>query len=195
MSNLYGTQALLEGKVWNNAFAWDERYTHYGRSPNLTIPSLIDGDIEDIALWDDIVFEEIEHGKMRSCRWLKHFVKIIRQWDTVGMTGKKEIIIFDNHNHALYFWIDAARRWIITPWCELIHIDEHSDLWENSNTLDRDKAINNEAYAWDFTNKSCNVGNYIEPALRCGLISDMIRIENEFQIDSYLSYLHLIRFR
>ncbi len=49
-------------------------------------------------------------------------------------------------------------------------------------------AREDEEYAWDFTNYSCNVGNYIRPALRSGLIGDMIRIENEFQIDQYMSY-------
>jgi hypothetical protein len=77
----------------------------------------------------------------------------------------KEIFIFDNHNHALYFWLDAMRRGAISHGCELIHIDEHSDLWTNEHTLDLEKARADEKYAWEFTNYSCNVGNYIQPAL------------------------------
>jgi hypothetical protein len=97
-------------------------------------------------------------------------------------------IIFDNHNHALYFWIDALRKWIITPGFELIHIDEHSDLWENDYELDLEKAKQNPDYAWDFTNLSCNVGNYILPAIDAGLINNVLRIENEYQIDTYIDY-------
>lgn len=41
---------------------------------------------------------------------------------------------------------------------------------------------------WNFTNFSCNVGNYILPAKKIGLIKNMIRIENEFQIDAYMDY-------
>lgn len=46
-----------------------------------------------------------------------------------------------------------------------MHIDEHSDLWHNEHVLDLGKALENEPYTWEFTNLSCNVGNYIEPAL------------------------------
>lgn len=97
-------------------------------------------------------------------------------------------MIFDNHNHALYFWIDAARRRIIQPGFELIHIDEHSDLWENENNLDLGKALKDEDYTWKFTNFCCNVGNYIQPALRSGLVGKMIRIENEAEIEEYMDY-------
>lgn len=38
-------------------------------------------------------------------------------------------------------------------------------------------------------NLRCNVGNYIVPALGSGLISQMIRIENEFQIDERMGYI------
>lgn len=50
---------------------------------------------------------------------------------------------------------------------ELIHIDEHSDLWGNNNELQLNKTIDDLEYAWNFTNFSCNVGNYIQPALNC----------------------------
>ncbi len=104
-------------------------------------------------------------------------------------TEENWICIFDNHNHALYFWIDAVRRWVIEKGFELIHIDEHSDLWDNEHDLDLERAISDEAYSWDFTNLSCNVGNYIQPALRAGLVGNMIRIENEYQIDAYMDYV------
>ena len=74
------------------------------------------------------------------------------------------------------------------PGFELIHIDEHSDLWHNDYDLDLEKALSDETYAWEFTNLSCNVGNYIAPALRSRLVGKMIRIENEFQIDEYMEY-------
>jgi hypothetical protein len=98
----------------------------------------------------------------------------------------QELVIFDNHNHALYFWIDAVRKWIIEPGFTLIHIDEHSDLWANPNKLDLSKALLDKEYAWEFANLSCNVGNYIIPAIDSGLIGQMIRIENESEIDTYM---------
>ncbi len=174
----YSIPRTLQGCSWNNSFAWKEREEKYWYPPTLFIPSLIRGDISDVQIGDEVVFEEIEDGKLRSCVGLKHFVQI----------NSRPIIIFDNHNHALYFWIEAMRRWILHPWFELIHIDEHSDLWENKNILNLDKAISDEEYAWDFTNLSCNVGNYIQPAIQSGLVGKMIRIENESQIDEYMNY-------
>jgi UPF0489 domain len=105
-----------------------------------------------------------------------------------GVLKNKGMVIFDNHNHALYFWIDAVREWRIKPGFELIHIDEHSDLWSNEHHLDLERSIQDEEYAWDFTNLSCNVGNYIVPAIESGLVGSMIRIENEYQIDEYMDY-------
>ncbi len=199
----YKNKHTLTGELGNNAFAWDERTIFYGKSPTLSIPSLTEGDIDDLQIGEDIVFEEIENGIIKSCKGLKHFVKIMRHWNALtpgwslssfhsdspfGMKEQKEIVILDNHNHALYFWLDAMRRGIISHGCELIHIDEHSDLWANEHMLDLEKALADEKYAWEFTNYSCNVGNYIQPAISSWLIGKMIRIENEFQIDEYMDY-------
>lgn len=174
----YSQERILTEKSWNNFFAWDERKSKYMRSPTLIIPSVIEGDIDDVQIWEHIVFEEIEDWLLRSCVGLKNFVQI-----------GENITIFDNHNHALYFWIEAVRKWIISKWFELIHIDEHSDLWKNDNILDLEEAMRNEEYIWNFTNLSCNVGNYILPAIDCWLVRNMIRIENEYQIDTYMNYI------
>lgn len=199
MTSLYCKKQILTETSWNNTFAWEERMRKYGTTPTLTIPSLIDGTLDDVREWDDIVFEEMEDGVLRSCKWLQYFVRIIKNDDEkeqIGVRGEErmraknvqEIVIFDNHNHALYFWIDAVRRGIVTPGFELIHIDEHSDLWANEHTLDLDRALEDDDYAWQFTNLECNVGNYIRPAIDAGLVGSMIRIENEYQIDEHLSY-------
>lgn len=180
MSKPYSKKHVLTEPLGNNAFAWQKREALYGHSPTLSIPSLIDGTLDDINLWEDIVFEEMEDGVLRSCKGLQNFVRISE--------SNQEILIFDNHNHALYFWIDAVRRWIIEKWFDVIHIDEHSDLWDNPHELQLERAIWDESYAWDFTNLYCNVGNYIQPALRCGLVANVIRIENEYQIDEYIEY-------
>lgn len=185
MTNSYATKKKLTQPLGNNAFAWEEREVLYGHSPVLTIPSLIDGTLEDVIIWDDIVFEELDDWVLKSCKWLRHFVELLPSYyPTIP-----PVTIFDNHNHALYFWIDAMRRWIIAEWFELIHIDEHSDLWDNTHDFDRDRAITDESYAWEFTNLKCNVGNYIQPALRNWLVGKMIRIENEHEIDRYIDYV------
>ena len=207
MPNNYPQKYTLTERLGNNAFAWQEREVVYGHSPTLTIPPLIDGTLDDVTIWDDVVFEEVEDWVLRSCTGLRNFVRLRHCDEGSNPVNQKgipnivsgslrtsrwhipvEIVIFDNHNHALYFWCDAVRRWIIESGFELIHIDEHSDLWNNTHTLDLTKSIQDEQYAWDFTNLSCNVGNYIVPALESGLVGSMIRIENEYQIDQYMDY-------
>lgn len=128
-----------------------------------------------------VVFEEIEDGKLKSCTWLENFIRLI--------DSAIPITIFDNHNHALYFWIEAIHESFIKPGFELIHIDEHSDLWSNKDIFDQEKALVNLDYVWEFTNFSCNVGNYIEPALKSHLTSKMVRIENNFEVDKYMDYI------
>ena len=173
----YQNKQILTQKLGNNAFAWDARTAKYGQSPTLTIPAFINGMLDDVKIGTEIVFEEIENGTLRSCVGLEKFVQL-----------SEHIVVFDNHNHALSFWIDAIKRGTIGPGCELIHIDEHSDLWNNDNHLDLERAIVDPKYAYEFTNLSCNVGNYILPAIESGLIGNIIRIENEYQIDAYMDY-------
>lgn len=188
----YKSKHILTEKLWNNAFAWERRCLEYGENPILHIPAVISGTIVDVKIWSSIVFEEEEDKKLKSCVGLENFVHISKQIDTNTQSYHPTILpitIFDNHNHALYFWIEAVRKWIIIPWFELIHIDEHSDLWDNENELNLQEAINNPEYAWDFTNLSCNVGNYILPSIESGLVGNMIRIENEYQIDAHMDYI------
>jgi hypothetical protein len=177
----YKVKTTLKWNIGNNALSYDDRLSLSGIEPSLTIPWLIVWECIDAKIWESVVFEEVQDGKVISCTGLENFVKII-DWE-------KEYVIFDNHNHALYFWLDWYKRGLIKKWCELIHIDEHSDLWANENVLDLEKVSENWEYAWEFTNFQCNVGNYIQPAIWCGLVGKMIRIENEFQIDEYMDYM------
>ena len=66
------------------------------------IPKVIQGNIDDVKIGSEIVFEEIENNLLKSCTGLENFVKLS---DT--------IVVFDNHNHALYFWMEAMRNGII----------------------------------------------------------------------------------
>lgn len=177
----YNNPYILVWEIWNNAFSYKERTKKKWKDPTLTIPSLKYWTLEDIEVGEDIVFEELEDGILKSCKWLKQFIRLRDQ-------ESQSITIFDNHNHALYFWVQAIYDWLLSPWFELIHIDEHSDLWENKNTLDKNKALHDAQYIWEFTNFSCNVGNYIPPAIESWIVGKIIRIENEFQLNQYEDY-------
>lgn len=141
------------------------------------IPKRIFGDVNDVKISENLVFEECENGKILSCFGLENFVQIERE-------NLPPIVVFDNHNHALFFWCEAMKNGILKPKFQLFHIDQHSDLWENPNEIED---FENLEKMWEFTNFSCNVGNYIFPAMRAGIVGEMIRIENEFQIDENIA--------
>lgn len=94
------------------------------------------------------------------------------------------VVVFDNHNHALYFWYEAQKQGIIDVKNTLVHIDEHSDLWGNENDLDKTDL----GSVFQFTNYQCNVGNYIQPAIRSGIIERVLRIEDTVGMEKYASY-------
>mgnify|MGYP003611528846 CR=1 FL=1 len=113
-------------------------------------------------------------------------------------------VIFDNHNHALYYWCKYLLGQNISlgssPKIPVVHIDMHSDLWKNINSLNvscfewinmnstsssSEKCLGDAwkeyilEYIADFVNTSCTVANYIDPAIRSGIIGEVIRIEGE----------------
>lgn len=87
------------------------------------------------------------------------------------------IFIFDNHNQApvfRYYCIEKSN--IKSPL--LIHIDQHSDCWENKEILE----LNGKEYdlkkVFHFYNEQCNVGNFIPPSLKSWIISEQIQIRS-----------------
>ena len=180
----YSTPNILSWKNGNNALSWDQRKEISWKEPTLFIPQRRYWTVDDISIGENIVFEECIDGKIVSCRGLDTFI----EFDYHHEYGTTRCIVFDNHNHALYFWLEAVRAGLVQPGFELIHIDEHSDLWENPHSLDLSLAIESPAYAYEFTNSLCNVGNYIVPAQRSGLVGSLIRIENEYQFEQYETY-------
>ncbi len=72
----YNNKQLLTQQLGNNAFAWERRCLEYTRDPILHIPALIDGTLDDVRIGEDIVFEEIEDGKLKSCVGLENFVRL-----------------------------------------------------------------------------------------------------------------------
>lgn len=186
----YREPYILNQNVWNNALSYKKRI-----NKQLSIPLLKEGIFEDIEEGYEIAFEEIdEYGNIISCKWLKNFIRIT---DVPYFKERNiPITVCDNHNHVLAFWYEAYMDGTIEKNVELIHIDEHSDLWENPYDI---SIINNPDFfnlsrkeqddtIYRFTNYKCNVGNYIQPAIRDGLIKNILRIENEYQVDEYKNY-------
>lgn len=164
-------------ELWNNKLSFKKR----GESPKLYVPSLIDATFDDIKLWNEVVFEDfwMTDDNLHSCKWLQNYYRIKWQW--------KEIILVDNHNTVLYFWYEARQRWLIWNDNELIHIDEHSDLWECEWKLSKENSKDLEKVFY-FTNYVCNVWNYIKPALEEWIIKNCHQIRSEYSLNEHKNH-------
>lgn len=171
---MYEKSFFLEWVVWNNAFAFDERV-----DKTLYVANLINATVSDIALWTEIVFEDFDFDyRLQSCKWLKSFYKIPWKY--------KQIYLFDNHNHAYYFWYLESIKQKKDDFT-LIHIDEHSDMRDPWVYLDTNE-LNNLDEIFQYTNYTLNVWNYIIPAIHDWLINkDIIQIRDSYNLKKYFT--------
>lgn len=155
MSKSYGQPFRIEGPVGNNALSYERR----GTAPALWVPSLLNGTFDDVRPGREIAFEDFdEHGTLHSCPGLSHLVRT--EW------GGIPTVIVDNHNHAFYFWHEALDQGRLERGATLIHVDQHRDT-RIPERLYTGKALED---AFDYTNFHLNVGNYIVPAQKAGLV-------------------------
>lgn len=170
---------FIDKPIWNNEFSFEKR-----TNKRLYVPEIIDLDINDldqIRLQDDkekVAFEDFWFDDKLSTNYgLKNFYRIKFNW--------KEIVLFDNHNHAFYFWYEARYKWIIGDNNTLIHIDEHADTRDNNKIILKPDSFDLEKI-FTFTNEVLNVGDYIIPAQKEGLIWDIIQIRNTINLEDYV---------
>lgn len=169
---LYTKPFYITKPVGNNAFSFEERI-----EKQLYVPSIKEiSSLDEIELWDEIVFSDVQlNWKLWDFSWLKNFYS----WLYKG----KNIFLFDNHNHAYYFWHYARLQGIIWNGNILYHIDEHADTRVPEVFLSASD-IQDEKKIFEYTNFVLNVGNYIIPAKQDGLIWDIIQIRSEENIDT-----------
>ena len=149
----------LTKNIWNNQFCFNQV-----ENPKIWIANTIDWTVENLEIWDNTVFREMKNWKIIEYKWLKNFIQIKNQ--------NQSIYIFDNHNHALKYWIDEYKQWNIPFWFDLIHIDQHTDMNQSEFDLD----IQNPNY------DVYNVWNFIQPAIKSGLINKVEQINTEYKL-------------
>ena len=93
------------------------------------------------------------------------------------------VVLCDNHNAVAHAWGIAFDQGLLERWVTCIHIDEHSDLWENK-SLPEDFFRQSSIDWWEYAHKYCNVGNYIRPLIDNSYIGDFIRVEWEEDLES-----------
>lgn len=172
---MYEQWFRIEENIWNNSFSYDFR-KEKNPEPQIYVTNLIQWTIDDIQIWNKIVFEEIDYKwEIKSFVGLKNFVKL--------NSDSKPIYICDNHNHALFYRYQELFNWNISKWINLIHLDQHTDMNDNHNII-ASKA--NQSYdlkdIFHFTNYQCNVWNFIQPAIQDWLISQVLQINTEYKL-------------
>lgn len=174
---MYNKWFFIESPVWNNEFSFDKR-----QNKKLFVPEIIEAkSFDEIKFQDDlekIAFEDFDFDdKLSTNYWLKNFYRFQMWW--------KEVVLFDNHNHAFYFWYEARSRKIIWDKNILIHIDQHADTRDNGKIISKSDSKSLEK-VFDFTNFVLNVWDYIIPAQKEGIIENIVQIRNTKNLEDYL---------
>ena len=161
------TGFYIDEPTGNNVFSHEER-----KNKAIYVPKLIEGTLDDVKVGDKVVFSEIDFEEEINAIGLEHMVK----YDFKG----KDIYIFDNHNHAFYFWIKSLNNNMFNKGCKLVHIDQHKDMREPENY---DVDINDIDDVFRYTNYTLNVGNFIKPALHHNIFSEAIIIDSTYGLE------------
>ncbi|MCP4523234.1 MAG: hypothetical protein GY828_03370 [Candidatus Gracilibacteria bacterium] len=170
---MYYNGFYIDKPLGNNAFSFEQR-----NNKKIWVPKLINATIPEICLGDKVVFEDFDfNDKLSSNTGLENFYHI--KWKG------KDIYLFDNHNHAYFFWYLARSEGIIGDQNTLIHIDEHADTRDPGEYLLKPESQDLEKI-FHYTNYVYNVGNYIIPAQKEGIISDVIQIRNSHNLENYM---------
>ena len=102
--------------------------------------------------------------------WLKNFIRIDNPW-------LPPIFVFDNHNHSPIFRYFIQKKLNLNS-TVLLHIDQHSDCWENKNHFELNLTEHEIEKVFHFFNEKCNVWNFILPSLKSWIISDQVQIRS-----------------
>ena len=161
----------LTEPVGNNAFSYAQR-----TNKEIYVSSLISGTLVDLAVGDRVVFAEVEDGQEKICYGLKNFVHL-------NFKGT-DVFIFDNHNHAFFFWFLGLKYKKFAAGLPLVHVDQHKDTREPETYLSTSWNDIELAEVFQYTNTILNVGNFIPPALNCGLFSEVHMVNSSESLQS-----------
>ncbi len=172
----YLSPFILKSNHWNNALSFDARIEKFWDA-KITIPSLKKiSSTQEIQLWHEIVLEEINDSwKIFQSIWLQNIYELDHDIP---------IYIFDNHNHALYFWINHISSLNITSQITLLHIDQHSDMNVPWNVISKN-VITDPTELRKYVNLECQISNFIVPFTQLFPSTNIQRIKSESELLSY----------
>lgn len=163
----------IDKDVGNNAFSFSER-----QNKAIYVAPLIIGSLDKLEIAKHISFCEIVDSKEYSLPGLKYFL----HWNFLD----KDIFIFDNHNHAFFFWAYALQNKIIRFGETLVHIDQHSDMRNPDRFIGKNDLWDLQK-VFDYTNFELNVGNFIKPAINIGLFKTVEIIDSSSSLEREIS--------
>lgn len=150
----------------NNAFSFDQR-----QNKKIFVAPLIEGSLKDLEVGEEVVFSEFFDGQEINKKGLKYFVYL--------KTSEKDIFIFDNHNHAFFFWMYGLKEGLFKKGLTLLHVDQHKDtripLGFPNFQLDNIDL----AQAFRYTNDVLNVGNFLPAANHLKLFNKIEFLDNK----------------
>lgn len=154
----------IDKPIGNNVFSYEER-----ENKKIYVPKLIEGTLDDVCVGHEVVFNEIDEDVEIKAKGLKNMVKYDYK--------DKDIYIFDNHNHAFYFWIKSLNKGNFNKGCKLVHVDQHKDTRVPENY---EVDIKNIDDVFRYTNEVLNVGSFIQPAMHHNVFSELIIIDSSY---------------
>jgi len=169
---MYKVWTYITNPIWNNEFHYNERIALWSKG-EIWVPSLKQWTVADLEEGSEIVFEEVENGKLKSCTGLRYFIQTEYKWIPT--------YIFDNHNHALTFrYQHHLSNWAIGH-LNIIHIDQHADTKPNNAKF----IVQNPEWIEDFVNEKTNVGNFITAAINNWIIDKVIQIRTDYALHHF----------
>lgn len=179
----YSQERWIKEAVGNNAFDYQERSASHPE-PSLRIAPLLDfksakAAFSHLALGPYPVFEVSEETRTKSFAGLENFLLF------PAPVSNAPVFVFDNHNHAFFFWHWAVSQQKILKPLTLIHIDQHKDTRIPAIFLSEEKTSNWEELD-QYTTETLNVGNFIMPALKTGLLKDLQIVDSSHSLQKLI---------
>lgn len=157
---------FIDTPVGNNAFSFELRC-----NKRIYVPPLLAGTLDDLEPGREVTFSEVLEGQELNKCGLANMVYLNR--------AGKDIFIFDNHNHAFFFWLAGLKMDALRFGQALVHVDQHTDMREPMQYFETDiDAEMNLQKVFEYTNFVLNVGNFIKPARSMGLFSQVEMIDS-----------------
>lgn len=175
---MYDLPFLIHEPVSNNAFSFERRKAVHHGQPKLYVPSLKRGRLSDLKQGTEIVFEDFDGDELKSCTGLDFFLR------TEHSLNGSSLFVFDNHNHAFAFWALARIEGILRKETVIVHVDQHKDTRRSANLFPAEDLVSQKAVE-HYVNTQLNVGNFLPPALECGLAQTLFHIGDDYAIDHF----------